>query len=210
MKKNIVLVCICALVVCVSPNGFSQVEDPADKVKKKTDTRVNKNVDETIDNTFDEIEDGIKGLFKKKKKKKKDEDVAADEPRDESQAETEDVVSDEEQEVVTAPELTWAKFDFVPGDKVIFEDGPAQDEENGEFPSKWDLYKGQIEIAELDGETVIMFRDGAPSIVPYLKNSDKDYLPEVFTIEFDFYRPPNGNRFCFYLHDRKNQKKSIR
>ena len=89
---------------------------------------------------------------------------------------------------------------------MIFEDGPAQDEENGEFPSKWDLYKGQIEIAELDGETVIMLRDGNPSIVPYLKNSDKDYLPEVFTIEFDFYRPPKGNRFCFYLHDRKNQK----
>ncbi len=55
------------------------------------------------------------------------------------------------------PKVEWAKFDFVPGDEVIFEDGPSADEENGEFPSRWDLVKGQVEIAEVDGETVIMF-----------------------------------------------------
>lgn len=103
------------------------------------------------------------------------------------------------------PEVQWAKFDFVPGDEVIFEDGPSADEENGEFPSRWDLISGQVEIASVDGETVIMFLDGG-SIIPYLKNSDTDYLPEVFTIEFDFYRPQDGNRITIYLTDQKNQR----
>ncbi len=106
-----------------------------------------------------------------------------------------------------SPTVVWSKFDFVPGDEVIFEDMPDPMEENGEFPSRWDLISGQVEIAEVDGETVMMFLDGG-SIVPYLKNANKDYLPDVFTIEFDFYRPKGGNRLSFYLSDRKNQKSS--
>lgn len=102
-------------------------------------------------------------------------------------------------------EVKWAKYDFVPGDEVIFEDGPGQDEENGEFPSRWDLIGGHVEIASVDNETVIMFLDGG-EIIPYLKNSDTDYLPEVFTIEFDFYRPKDGNRITIYLTDQKNQR----
>ena len=35
-------------------------------------------------------------------------------------------------------ELKWSKYDFVPGDQVIFEDDLLS-EENGEFPSRWDL-----------------------------------------------------------------------
>jgi outer membrane protein OmpA-like peptidoglycan-associated protein len=107
--------------------------------------------------------------------------------------------------VATQPNVQWSKFDFVPGDEVIFEDGPSVDEENGEFPSRWDLVDGQVEIAEVDGENVMMFLDGG-EIVPYLKNSDKDYLPEVFTIEFDFYKPTGGHRLTFYLTDQKNQR----
>lgn len=103
------------------------------------------------------------------------------------------------------PKVEWAKFDFVPGDEVIFEDRPSAEEENGEFPSRWDLVKGQVEIAEVDGETVFMFLDGG-EIIPYLKHSDTDYLPEIFTIEFDFYRPKNGNRVSVYLTDQKNQR----
>ena len=101
------------------------------------------------------------------------------------------------------PQLVWAKYDFVPGDKVIFEDD-LQNEENGEFPSRWDLKEGNVEIAEFGGENVIMFRDGAPTIMPYLKDPSIDYLPEVFTIEFDLYC--GTDQFNTYLYDRKYQK----
>ena len=205
MKNKIVLVCICTLFLFFSYDGFSQIEDPGKKIKKETNKRVNKNVDKGIDKTFDKVEDGIKGLFKKKKKKKKkDEEIVTEE----QQTETEEVISDEEQEVVvTTPQVTWAKFDFVPGDKVIFEDGPAQDEENGEFPSRWDLVKGNVEIMEVDGEIVIGVLERA-TFVPYIKNSDKDYLPEVFTIELDAYFEPDrySQRLYIMFFDKKNQK----
>ncbi|MDT8400748.1 MAG: OmpA family protein [Bacteroidales bacterium] len=100
--------------------------------------------------------------------------------------------------------LNWSKYDFVPGDKIIFEDNLIG-EENGEFPSRWDLVRGNSEVAEFGGENVIMMRDGAPSIIPYLKNPEKDYLPDVFTIEMDLYHPIGG-WFEIYLYDRKNQK----
>jgi outer membrane protein OmpA-like peptidoglycan-associated protein len=49
-----------------------------------------------------------------------------------------------------------------------------------------------------------MFRGNATWIVPYLKNPETDYLPDVFTIEFDLYKPSGS--FNIYLYDRKNQK----
>ena len=101
------------------------------------------------------------------------------------------------------PELKWAKYDFVPGDRVIFEDN-QEGEENGEFPSRWDLMAGNVEVAEFGGENVIMFRDGAPTIVPYFKEAKEDYLPDVFTVEFDLYCDELD--FVVHLYDRKNQK----
>jgi outer membrane protein OmpA-like peptidoglycan-associated protein len=104
------------------------------------------------------------------------------------------------------PVLAWNKYDFVPGDKVIFEDNQVN-EENGEFPSRWDLVQGTIENAEFGGENIIMFRGGNPMIIPYLKNPEKDYLPDVFTVEFDLYTN-NHNSFEVYFWDKKNQHAS--
>lgn len=39
----------------------------------------------------------------------------------------------------------YSKFDFVPGDEVIFEDNLTS-EQDGEFPSKWDLTKEQLKM----------------------------------------------------------------
>ena len=106
------------------------------------------------------------------------------------------------------PDIKWAKYDFVPGQTVIFEDGPSADEENGEFPSRWDLYKGNAEIAEVNGENVIMFLKGRTYIVPYLENSREDYLPDVFTVEMDVWftkSSSTANRVWVYLGDLKNQ-----
>src|SRR5690606_19607998 len=48
----------------------------------------------------------------------------------------------------------WSKYNFVPGDEIIFADDLSK-EENGEFPSLWDLLKGNAENASLNGEVVI-------------------------------------------------------
>src|SRR5690606_15620200 len=77
----------------------------------------------------------------------------------------------------------WSKYNFVPGDEIIIADDLSK-EENGEFPSRWDLLKGNAENASLNGEAVIKL-DNDTYIAP-LMNREK-YLPEVFTLEFDAY-----------------------
>lgn len=206
MKTLLKFLLFVTLSIClVNVNGQIKI-NLKDKVNREANKRANNKTDKAVDKTFDKVEEGIGSLFGKKKKKKKDTEATETEEKvEKSAATTTDEVSEAEKE--TTPKRSWAKFDFVPGDEVIFENAPDIMEENGEFPSRWDLVQGQIEIANVDGENVIMFADGAPMIIPYLKNSKEDYLPDVFTIEFDMYRPGSGNRFQIYLSDRKNQMK---
>jgi len=168
------------LLVVVQP--VCSQENPTEKIKNESTKVINKNIDK---------------LFGRKKKK-------AAQPAEQQQ----EVVSGQDQQAGTEvqeakPELKWAKYDFVPGDRVIFEDDLVE-EENGEFPSRWDLVSGNVEVAEFGGENVIMFRDGQPSIVPYFQEAKEDYLPDVFTVEFDLYC--SSSDFVLYLYDRKNQK----
>jgi len=41
----------------------------------------------------------------------------------------------------------YSKYDFVPGEKIIFEDN-QEGEENGEFPSRWDLAGGGNDLRD--------------------------------------------------------------
>ena len=87
-------------------------------------------------------------------------------------------------------EMTYAKSDFVPGDEILFEDNMAN-EQVGEFPSMWELHRGNAEIATLNGEKVICLvgKDGG-WIEPLMK-TPKNYLGDVFTVEFDVFIPNN-------------------
>lgn len=173
------------------------------KIEQEADKRAERRVNKKIDKEFDKAEDVLDG-------KKSDGSENKEGNSNTTGKEQQNTKSENGTEANNAnnPNVVWSKFDFIPGDEVIFEDGPSTQEENGEFPSRWDLVKGQVEIANVNGESVLMFIDGAPAIVPYLKNSKEDYLPEIFTIEFDFYKPVNGNRISVYLYDDKNQKKA--
>ena len=174
----------------------SQIVDPGKKTAVEAEKRTNKNIDKGIKKGFDEIEKGIGGLFNKKKSKTSNSTPAKDIPLNEN---NEKPVTSEKQ---SQQSLSWNKYDFVPGDQVIFEDNLAG-EENGEFPSRWDLYDGTVEMAVLDGENVIMFREYGSTIVPYLKDSKSDYLPDIFTVEFDAFIP--HDYIAIALFDKKNQ-----
>jgi len=205
MKTKISVVIMLFLFLFSVCSYSQEVVDPQKEVKKEGTKRVNKNIDKSVDQGFDKIEEGIGKLFGKKKKNK--ESQTAENPQvvtASQQQEQPATPTPVPGEYTPKPELNWAKYDFVPGDKVIFEDD-LLGEENGEFPSRWDLVRGNAEVAKFGEDMVIMLRDGAPSIIPYFKSPRNDYLPEVFTIEFDLYYPGNGY-FQAYLYDRKNQK----
>ncbi len=183
-----------SVLICffISNNQADAQINPLKKIKQKVEKKIDEKVDEKIDEAFEE-------------KEKDDQPVKKEEKSNPSVASTNNnpTINTSEKENAK-PELLWAKFDFVPGDVVIFEDNQLN-EENGEFPSRWDLYKGNVENAKLGEDNVIMFRGGSPVIVPYLENPQSDYLPDVFTIEFDLYLP--NNSFTLNFYDRKNQKR---
>ena len=208
MKRTLILSLLLVCGITLS----AQIKNVKNEAEKQGTHRVNNKIDQGIDKGFDKLEEGIGSLFKKKKKKKKSSinDVLKSEQEDTQQA-TVSANKNEGQTIPPQPDVKWAKYDFVPGDEVIFEDGPSADEENGEFPSRWDLYKGNVEIGEVDGENVIMFLSSSSYIVPYLKNSNKDYLPDVFTLELDVWFPKGhttNNRLWIYLSDKKNNNRS--
>lgn len=179
------------------------------KLERETKKRVDKNIDKGIDKSLDAVEEGVEDAIKEettekeetKETEKKEEDKN---PQSSTSEESTNEVKTAETKDAEPPKLVWSKYDFVPGDKVIFEDN-VEFEENGEFPSRWDMASGSVEIANFGGEDVIMLRGGNPTIIPYLKNSKTDYLPDVFTIEFDLYLPASVV-FTLYFYDRKNQR----
>lgn len=177
MKPKHILLILTVLFLFL--NSEAQIKIPSYSKSKKVESEIRKNV-------------------KKEKEKEQVSEQQTQQATEESSEQNEQTEIKED-----SPQLVWSKYDFVPGDKVIFEDD-LQGEENGEFPSRWDLKEGNVEIAEFGGENVIMFRDGSPTIMPYLKDPSKDYLPEVFTIEFDLYC--GTDQFNTYLYDRKYQK----
>jgi len=195
--KTIRLILPVILCLLIANPAYTQI-DLLKKVKKKSEQKT----DEAVDSELDK-------LFGKKKKKDKDatsEDATVQPATMETEVPAAETEATAETSATTEAEktgvLTWAKYDFVPGDKVIFEDDLIG-EENGEFPSRWDLVTGVAEVAEVDGDNVIFLRGGGPAIIPFLENSNEDYLPDVFTVEFDIYF--GYNYATLYLYDRKNQ-----
>ncbi|MDY6327815.1 MAG: OmpA family protein [Bacteroidales bacterium] len=86
-------------------------------------------------------------------------------------------------------ESNYAKSDFVPGDEIIFDDN-FEGEKLGEFPLRWDLLDGYAETAQQKGRNVLAFTDnGLGQVMPLMKEK-WDWLPEVFTVEFDLYVAP--------------------
>jgi outer membrane protein OmpA-like peptidoglycan-associated protein len=204
---------ILSLLVLISKSADAQFlnklqKHAESKVEREAEKRANRKVDKQIDKGFDAAEDALEGntgTSGKEESQKSNSDNDNSSTSQESNSGKTDAEVSEASEATKEPTVVWNKFDFVPGDIVVFEDGPDISEENGEFPSRWDLVNGQVEIATVDGENVMMFIDGQAMIVPYLKNAKEDYLPDVFTIEFDFYKPVSGNRISVYLYDDKNQ-----
>ena len=78
----------------------------------------------------------------------------------------------------------YRNYDFVPGNKIIFESQLA-DETVGEIPSQFTLTQGQMEVENDNSENVIRIDKGSGAdFTPRM--SVPNYLPDQFTVEFDF------------------------
>jgi len=79
---------------------------------------------------------------------------------------------------------SYQNYDFVPGDKIIFQSNLV-DEQTGEIPSQFTLIEGQADVQVVDGENVIHINKG-PTTTFTPRMTNQQYMPEQFTVEFDF------------------------
>jgi len=142
-------------------------------LKKKVKNKVEKKADDKVDQKLDEAVDKAAGDGEKSTEDNKDaKPEDAQKPAPGAKGGT-----------ATAEDMNlYTKYDFIPGDKVIFYDDLAN-EEMGEFPSRWNLDQGVFEIVKQHGQNWIMCTDKG-AIMPKIP---KGPLPPKYTVEMDFY-----------------------
>lgn len=167
-----------------------------EKVKDQTNNRANNKVDQSIDKGLDAVEGGVKDLFKKKKN---EEEVEEEQKEEVEQIEEES--NEVEVEKMVKPDIdkkpgltSYSKFDFIPGEKVIFYDDFSQDA-IGDFPALW-FSDGSGEVVSLNnfpGKWLQITAEGC-----YYPERDLQ-TSENFTVEFDIISPLEQFEVGFYL-----------
>lgn len=196
LNSTLLLICMFAFAPSANSQFLKNLGKKAEKAAERVvERRVEQEAEKKTDAALDSIlEPGSKRKKDKKEKRNKDKRTSTDEKELSENESTET----HEEEVSTKDLKPWSNYNFVPGDKIIFQDDLAN-EENGEFPSRWDLINGSAENAMLQNEPVINLL-GNTIIVP-LMNKD-NYLPEIFTLEFDGYFLANENAYQGAVHQR--------
>ncbi len=107
-------------------------------------------------------------------------------------------------------DIQWQRLRFVSGENVIFYDKPFNFEEDEKVPSNWHINgksKGEVQVSRLDqGKIIIVSADGF--LTPKIENIEQDYLPDNFTLEFDFMMPvvPFSKPFSIYFYAKDEQQ----
>jgi len=179
MKSTILSIAICFAVNA----AHAQVNDPNQVAKDAATNHANNDMSNAADNGLNKAEQGVGNLFKKKNKDKK---------TDASQNNSNQTTNSSAQTDPSTPTSikAYQNYDFVPGDKVVFEDH-FTDDRDGEFPTHWELKKGQATLNKFNGAECFFLTDGNYcQVSPLITN--KSYLGNQFTIEYDTYNPNNG------------------
>jgi outer membrane protein OmpA-like peptidoglycan-associated protein len=162
-------------------NGHSQLlKKLGDKVKDKANQRVDQKTDQAIDKGLDKTEDATK--------KKDGSSSQTGNTNTTNTNGTKDTATGPAQ---AAPSIkVYSNYDFVPGDKILFEDHFA-DDQDGEFPIHWELIAGQAVLNKNNGEEALYLTDGNyVRLAPRVTN--KKYLTDPFTVEYDYYYIPGA------------------
>ena len=210
MRRILVFIISALLASCFAANAQSFL----DRLKDRAKDAVEENIGNKVEKGVNDLLDGNFG--KKKDKKEKPEKKKADIPAEQQAQEAGEAVAAStwtceecgktgnagkfceecgaKKPGAEAPakpkkqtESAYAKSDFVPGDEIIFDDD-FSNERLGEFPSRWDLLDGYVETASLEGRKVLAFTDnGLGQVMPLMKGNKWNWLPEIFTLEFDLF-----------------------
>ena len=170
-----------------------------DALKKAVEGVGRRAVDETTTGTYEGVKKGAKDSINKKDTSSEaapgvrgpgESGITSGEkqPSGTTQASAGDDVTIENAESV------YSKYDFIPGDKMIFFDD-FSDTDVGEFPRKWHLNgprggRQAVEVVEYLGQRFLRSapagkNKGQGESTQYLRLNQTADLPEKFTVEFD-------------------------
>ncbi|MDO4496711.1 MAG: hypothetical protein Q4B58_02585, partial [Bacteroidales bacterium] len=214
MKKRYLLAAVGLLLMAAGTEVSAQswLKSLGERAVDRAKTSVKNRVENKVDEKVDEQVDGLFNLGKKKDKSTSDnqveeaessakigiawvceecgktgntgkfcEDCGAKRPAGGTSADEAAPAAPAKKQI----SASYAKSDFVPGDEIFFDDDLTT-EQMGEFPSKWDLLEGSAEVANFDGKPAIFLTEVSTNVEPLMDNQ-KSYLPEMFTLEFDFF-----------------------
>lgn len=173
MKTKLSILMLACIFSLVLP---AQVIDVKGKIKNQSLNRANQRTDQGIDKGLDMIEGGVKDAVTGEGENNKDQNQQ-DEAKD-SETDSKEASGQKKQD---EPKLeSYSKFDFIPGEKIIFFDDFSQDAV-GDFPALWNT-NGSAEVV-----TTNLFPGNWMRFVmsECVWTDELLNLPENFTIEFD-------------------------
>jgi len=173
MKKLLLLFGLCFGLIA-SPILLDAQINLKDKLKNATNNRANQKTDQGVNKGLDAVEDGVKDLFKKKKPGEQANDST-------SGVQDKETSQDQKPAGDSKPALAaYSKFDFIPGEKVIFYDDFSQDAV-GDFPALYNTNgSGEIVTTNLYPGNWLKYSTSGCIWTDKLLT-----LPENYTLEFD-------------------------
>ena len=177
MKSLIKILIVVALICLTSGTVECQIRvDLKKKLENKVNQRVNQRTDQAIDKGLDKVEGDIKGDPKKTEQTNENQKAQDNKQGEANNAEQGDKTAGQEQ-----PKLqSYSKYDFIPGEKVIFFEDFSQDAV-GDFPALWNT-NGSAEVVTTNlfpGNWMKFIMRECVWTDALLK------LPDNYTIEFD-------------------------
>jgi outer membrane protein OmpA-like peptidoglycan-associated protein len=115
--------------------------------------------------------------------------------------------TDQSQTATPASVTAYQNYDFRAGDKIIFADNFATDQD-GEFPAHWDLNKGQAVVNVLSGVPVFKLTDGNYCQVAPRVKSDS-YLTSNFSVEYDTYMTGGAYGLLIFFYNAEGNTFSV-
>lgn len=149
------------------------------KLKKKIERKVEDKVDKKIDKEIDKTLDGEEKKVEEKTKETKDKTDKEVIKTDKKKSDTKETL---EEDINVSDNLeVYSKFDYVPGDKLLFFEDFSNDFV-GDFPSRWNTNgSGEVvKINKVEGNWLELKPGYNIMFIP-----DVNDLPDDYTIEFD-------------------------
>ncbi|RYG45317.1 MAG: hypothetical protein EOO01_18010, partial [Chitinophagaceae bacterium] len=170
-------------IAAIFANLFSSEAQLLKKMKERAaQTAENKILNKTATAT-DKSMDKAEAEVKKDAKKKTDTPAENSSGETNEDTETTKTVAPSKSSPKGSSLKSFANYDFVPGDKLIYYYDMAG-ERDAEIPGRFLVNDGNVEVQTYKGEKVLLIPAKADlSMVPAMNGSN--YLPEQFTLEFD-------------------------